>query len=101
MSCLRETLMNLDFFLLLPIACLIIIGIWNAFAPGEIFGWLGKIWDRRLPEALSKPIYACPPCMASVHGTWVWILAGGQIEWWIPFILALSGLNRLVSGKLL
>lgn len=90
-----------QFPLLLLVGCLICIGIWNAFAPGEIFGWLAKIWDKRLPEAISKPLYNCPPCMASVHGTWLWILAGGDLTWWLPFVLALSGLNRIVSGNLL
>lgn len=90
-----------SFPLLLLIGSLICVGIWNAFAPGMIFGWLGSIWDRRLPEALQKPIYSCLPCMASVHGTWFWILAGGDLTWWLPFVLALSGANRIVAGTLL
>ena len=90
-----------DFLLRLFIGCLIIVGIWNAFKPGMVMGWLGKIWDRRLPEGLNKPIWSCPPCMASVHGTWIWFLFGGDLTFWPAFVLALSGLNRLVSGKLL
>jgi hypothetical protein len=93
--------MNLDFLLLLLIGSLVCVGVWNAFLPGMIFGWLGKIWDRRLPEAFQKPIYSCPPCMASVYGSAVWVLAGGSVELWVPYVLALSGLNRLVSGNLL
>lgn len=90
-----------DFLLRLLVGCLIIIGIWNAFKPDMILGWLGDIWDRRLPDAINKPVWSCPPCMASVHGTWIWFLAGGDLTWWVPFVLALSGLNRIVSGKLL
>ncbi len=90
-----------DFPLLLLVGSLIIIGIWNAFSPGMILGWLGSIWDRRLPDAISKPLYACPPCMASVHGTWVWFLAGGDLTMWVPFVLALSGLLRIIAGNLL
>lgn len=90
-----------NFLLRLLIGCLICIGIWNAFKPEMILGWLGRIWDRRLPDTLNKPIWSCPPCMASIHGTWFWFFAGGDLTYWLPFVLALSGLNRIVSGKLL
>lgn len=91
----------MNFLTLLVIGCLVCIGIWNAFKPDMIFGWLGKIWDRRFPEWVSKPLYTCPPCMASVHGSWIWFLAGGDLTWGFPFVLALSGLNRIIAGKLL
>lgn len=93
--------MTSNFLFLLLIGCLICIGIWNAFKPDMLMGWLGEICDRYLPEAVNKPIWSCPPCLASVHGTWIWFLAGGDLTWWLPFVLALSGLNRIVSGKLL
>lgn len=87
--------------LLLPLASLICIGIWNAFGPGMILGWLGNVWEKRLPDAINKPLWSCPPCMASVHGTWIWMLFGGGLGMWLPFVLALSGLNRIVAAKLL
>ncbi len=90
-----------DFLLRLSIACLICIGIWNAFAPGMIFGRLGDVWDRRFPEWVSKPLYGCLPCMASLHGTWIWFFAGGDLTWWSPFVLALSGLNRIIAHNFL
>lgn len=90
-----------DFLLRLLIGCLVSVGWWNAFKPGMIMGWLGKIWDRRLPEELQKPLYSCPPCLASTVGTGVWFFFGGDLTFWPAFVLALSGLNRLVSGKLL
>lgn len=90
-----------QFPLLLLVGCLICIGIWNAFKPDMILGCLGRIWDKRLPEMLQKPLYSCPPCMASIYGSALWILAGGDLTFWLPYVLALSGLNRIVSGKLL
>lgn len=90
-----------NFLLLLPIASLVIVGIWNAFAPGMIFGWLADWLEKHVSEHFLKPVYSCPPCMASVHGTWVWFLAGGDLTWWPPFVLALSGLNRIVAGNIL
>lgn len=90
-----------NFPLLLLLGALICIGWWNAFQPHMIFGWLGKIWDRRLPEMLQKPLYSCPPCLASTIGSAVWFYSGGSLEWWLPYVLALSGVNRIISGKLL
>jgi len=90
-----------DFLLRLLIGCLVSVGWWNAFKPGMIMGWLGKIWDRRLPEELQKPLYSCPPCLASTVGSAMWFVLGGSAELWFPFVLALSGLNRIVASKLL
>lgn len=90
-----------DFLLRLLIASFACIGWWNAFAPGMIFGWLGTIWDRRLPEVLQKPLYSCLPCMASTVGTAVWFWTGGDLTGWPCFVLALSGLNRIIAGTLL
>lgn len=97
---LREARMT-DFLLLVLLASLVCFGIWNAFAPGMIFGKIADIWERRFPEWVSKPLFTCPPCMASLHGTWVWYLADGGWMWWIPFVLALSGFNRIVAANLL
>lgn len=85
----------------LVVACLICIGITTLFNKGMLLGWLGDIWERRLPDAINKPLWSCLPCMASVQGTWIWFLLGGSVELWVPFCLALCGLNRIVSDNLL
>jgi len=97
---LRKTLMN-DFLLRLIIAHLVCVGVWNAFGNGQILGWLGDILDRRLPVPFQKPLYTCPPCLASTYGTIMWFLLGGDVILWIPFIIALSGFNRIVASNLL
>lgn len=91
----------IDFLLRLIIASLVCFGVWNAFAPGMIFGWLGDTFDKRLPAALQKPLYSCPPCLASVYGSIMWFLLGGDTTLWLPFVLALSGFNRIVASNLL
>lgn len=94
--------MSQDFWLRLALAALIIVGVWTAFGKVMILGWLGDIWERRLPDAFNKPLWQCPPCMASVHGTWVWFLTGGSLDfWWIAFVLALSGAMKLIVENLL
>lgn len=82
-------------------ACLICIGIWTLFNKGMLLGWLGDVYERRLPEWINKPLWSCPQCMASVHGTWIWFAWDGPVELWIPFCLALCGLNRIVSDTFL
>ncbi len=96
----RETRMT-DFLLRLLIGCLIIVGVWGAFAKGELLGWFGDRLERRFPEVVLKPIFLCPPCMASLWGSTVWFIFGGDLIFWVPFVLALSGLNRIVAGNLL
>lgn len=85
-----------------------VIGVWNAFLPGQIMGWLGdkmagntKVMppiDRTVPDWITKPLFECPMCCASVHG----------IAWWaifhhIPlvllpvYIVCLSGTLKLIA----
>jgi len=85
----------------LLIGNLICVGIWTCFGTGMILGWLGDIWERRLPNAINKPLWMCPPCMASVHGSWVCWMFIGDINVWIPFCLALCGLNKIVTVNFL
>ncbi len=63
--------------------------------------WFGDVLDDRIPEWLSKPLYDCPPCMASIHGTWVWLITGGELTGLPIFIISLCGLNKLVAHNLL
>jgi len=89
--------MNADFWPRLFLGILVIIGIWNAFGPGMIFGKAGDFLDSILPKYATKPLFECPPCMASVHGSWVWLVTGGALAWLPVFIVALSGAMKLVT----
>lgn len=90
--------MTADFYLRMLLAALIIIGIWNALGKDQVLdalgGWLEDRW-------YGKPLGLCPPCAASVHGTWLWFLTGGDWQTWPIFVLALSGLLVLISRNLL
>ena len=90
--------MDADFYIRLLLAALVIVAIWNALDRGEVLGFIGK---RLEGKWWGKPLGMCPPCAASVHGTWLWLLTGG--EWTgIPiFVLALSGLMVIVTRRLL
>lgn len=53
-------------------------------------------WKQRL----FKPLFACPACMASVHGTIIYLVFVapfiGYLHW-IPFCIVLCGLNYFLS----
>lgn len=98
---LREEAMNGDFWLRLGLAALIIIGIFTLFSRGMLFGRLGDLIEEWLGEFEAKPIVGCMPCMSSFWGSMIWFLSGGDLWCWIPFVLALCGLMRLVSENLI
>jgi hypothetical protein len=86
---------------LLPLACLIIVGIWTLFGKDMLLGPLGDWMEGKFPDFWLKPVFTCPPCMSSLHGTWIWFLFGGGLWLWPVFCLALCGLNKIVSHKIL
>lgn len=91
-----------DFWTRIAVAIPVILGIWTLFGKGMILGGLGDIFDRRLPELLQKPLYACAPCMSSVWGSAIWFYMGGSIEIpWIIFCLALCGILKIIAHNLL
>lgn len=79
------------------LGALVIVGVWNAFSAGMIFGWL-RAKMRSWPKAFLMPLFDCPMCMASVWGSIVWFATDGTLDrWWLIYVVALSGLCKLVS----
>lgn len=59
-------------------------------------------WDHldRWQKLLFKPLFACPYCMASVHGSiifFVFLLPLLGFWGWIPFCVCLCGLNYVIT----
>lgn len=92
--------MNPDFWLRMTLAGLVIIGIWNAMGEGDILSFVGDWLEKHAPH-WGKPIGLCPPCMSSVWGSAVWFLTGGEWTGVFIFVLALSGLMKIVMQTLL
>lgn len=90
-----------DFWSKLFLGCLLIVGIWNAFGKGMVFERLGDYLHAALPKYARMPLYDCPMCMASVHGSWLWLGFGGSWLWWPIFVVALSGTMKLVAIEFL
>jgi hypothetical protein len=70
-----------------------------------------KIGNMKLPGAekqgipewiklILKPLFACPYCMASIHGTvifFAFVLGYLPLIMWIPFCICLCGLNYFLT----
>lgn len=88
--------MNLDFWLRIFLGALIILGVWNAFSPDMIFGFIGDWLEKRLPKKVLMPLFTCVLCMPSVWGSAVWFLTGGDWFYWPFYVIALSGFMKMI-----
>jgi len=66
-----------------------------------LLGNIGEWCYKHLPQMLYKPTMGCPPCMSSFYGSFMWFYMDGDLKMWIPFLLALCGLMKLVAHNLL
>lgn len=94
--------MTPDFWLRIAFGILMILGIWTLFREHMILGWLADGSRKVFHPALLKPLFDCPPCMASVWGTVVWFGTDGNISlWWPAYCLCLCGALKLIVCNIL
>lgn len=57
------------------------------------------VLEKVLPSWIAKPLFNCVMCMASFHGTLIYLtFAQSQsIAGWVAFCVALCGLNYLIT----
>jgi len=91
----------IDFFIYLPIAVLWCWGINCLFSEGYIFEIIGRLLERFLGTWLCKPLFFCPPCMGSIHGTAIFFLFV-DLRWTYSFlfVVCLTGLNFIIKEHL-
>lgn len=57
---------------------------------------------KGLPMWINKPIWYCPPCMSSIHGTAIYLLLGTALglpwEFVIPFDVLVVGIVTVLFG---
>lgn len=70
----------------------------------EVFGYMdfSEWYDKllRWEKLIAKPLFACPYCMASIHGTvifFAFVLGHLPLIMWIPFCICLCGLNYFLT----
>lgn len=83
-----------DFIIYLLLSSLIIFGgrfILFELLPSKLVEW-NEVWPR-----LTKPLYACPPCMASVWGVPLFFGFGLPLLTLPLFLVCLVGLNHIIN----
>lgn len=90
--------MNIEFALWAVFVAFWCFGFMNAFQDGEIFGSVGNYLRKSLPSWVVDPMFECQMCMASLHGTTWYFLAGYDTSvMWPLFVVSISGLNYVLS----
>lgn len=80
------------------ITSLVCTAIHIILKPGMLLGWVGEILESFTNPVIANPLGLCLTCMASVYGLLMFVFWSGlPVNDLIPFILALAGLNYLVS----
>ena len=92
-----ETLLVLLF--MIPISSAWIFGVKCLFSPGYILESLAIRMEEDCPRGLNKPLFLCPPCMASIHGSFIYLTILSHdygLILWIPFVVCLAGFNYFI-----
>lgn len=82
---------------------LVILGIYNAFSPGQAFGFIRKFilhnaGNAEIAIEITKPIYGCFVCMPSLWGTAAYLLYSPYPWYYFPiYVFALSGFMFLIK----
>lgn len=77
--------------------------IWGVHAFFQLTGLAEKLnW---IPARIRKPIWDCPPCCSSVHGTVSYFIFTNYpdqhiIPLWVAFCFILCGLNYIIKEHL-
>ena len=78
---------------------LIIYGFNNAYQEGHILGSIPTLINW--PPKLMKPLFFCPPCMASIYGLFgfIYVVRCGYMEWYLypVWVIMLSGAIVLIN----
>lgn len=95
----------IDILLLLILNALAIIGIYLSFGEGMIFRSIGLWIEKKVHDDLTKPLFNCPTCMASIHSVipfWMTYEPCFQSALlYIIYIPALSALATWLSNKII
>lgn len=90
-----------DFILLLLFGAFWTWGVSCLFQEGYILEKPGNYLWGNWPKWICKPLFACPPCMSSVHGS---VIAICYFDWHLyyilPYMICLCGINFIIKSIL-
>lgn len=85
-----------------------IVAVWNLFLPGQLLGPIGDflagnskvvpVIEPHAPDYVTKPLFECPRCQASLHGVLWWVMFQ-HVPWYLlpVYVVCLSGLMTIVT----
>jgi hypothetical protein len=73
-------------------------GVYALFDNDHLLGPVGDWLEKFTSVTFCRPLFGCPPCMASVHGAMIGIGLFG-ISWTIlSYCICLCGLNFIIKN---
>jgi hypothetical protein len=101
----------LEFIGLLFIGCFWVWGVNYLFKKKEILGKLGEWMRANWPKWLNKPLFNCPACQSSVHGSIIYFCGlhfnqlplfaeNNYIIFWPFFCICMTGINHILIEHL-
>lgn len=90
---------NVHFFTMLALAVCWIWGIYCIFNTKYLLGWVHAWLEHFTNHTIMKPVMACPPCMSSLHGVFLYwgLFPEFNFLQFIFFIVLLTGVNFLIK----
>lgn len=93
----------IDLLLLMLINALAIIGIYLSFGEGMIFRGLGLWIEKKIHYDLTKPLFNCPTCMASIHSIlpyWCsYDFNAHNVVIYVFYVAGLSALSTFIANN--
>lgn len=85
----------MNFIINLLIGSLWCFGIYKLF--DDLLNPIAVRIEDKIGLQWCKPLFYCPPCMASVHGVILCIIFGITGKAWIVYCVCLCGLNYIIQ----
>jgi hypothetical protein len=83
-------------FAIILLNSLICLGVHVLTRDGMLFENIANLVRDNISEFWCKPLFDCPPCMASVWGLLGWFYLTPSLAI-VPYLLVLCGVNALIS----
>jgi hypothetical protein len=95
----KSLIANIHFLSAVAFAVLWVWGFFALFNSRYLLGGVHAWLEGKTNYKVMKPIMACPPCMASLHGTIIYVIMfpGFNVLQWIVFVIVLMGANFLIK----
>lgn len=94
-----ELVKNLHFLTMLSISVFWIWGFYCIFNTRFLLGWVHAWVEHFTNHIVVKPVFACPPCMSSLHGALLYwgLFDQFNLLQFVFFIVLLTGINFLIK----